>query len=69
MTATRRLLRIRDVAGLTGLGKTTIWRRTKEGKFPAPIKEGKMITAWVEDEVRAWIDAKIASRDQASAQP
>ena len=33
-------------------------------RFPRPTKLGPRAVAWVESEVDAWIDARIAERDQ-----
>ena len=33
-----RILRIPEVVRITGLSKTTIWRRVKSGDFPAPVR-------------------------------
>jgi prophage regulatory protein len=41
-------------------------RLVKAGKFPAPIKIGENRNAWIEEEIDAYIQAKIAERD---AQP
>ena len=36
--------------------KSTLWRRVKEGVFPAPIRLSVGITAWRAEDVRRWID-------------
>lgn len=33
----RKLLSVKEVASITGLGVSTIWRNAKLGTFPAPI--------------------------------
>lgn len=40
-------------------------RLIKAKVFPAPIKLGENRNAWVEAEVDAWIDARIAQREAA----
>lgn len=50
-----RLLRLPDVMFLTGLGKTSIYNRCKEGSFPAAVDLGSRAVAWRETEVQAWI--------------
>lgn len=57
---TPRLLRLPDVIRMTGLGKSTIWKRTAEGSFPAKRNIGARTAVWVESEVVAWINAAIA---------
>jgi len=38
-------------------------RLVKAGKFPRPIKLGDNRNAWIEAEIDAWIEARIADRD------
>lgn len=40
---------------LGGLGRTTIYRMEKEGKFPKRIKISRNVVAWQEDQVNEWI--------------
>ena len=50
------LLRDAQVANLLGIHRTTVWRRVREGKFPAPIKwDG--ITVWRRKDVEAFIES------------
>ena len=57
------MIRLPAVMELTGLSKSTIYARAKDGQFPKPVNLGNSLSAWVEDEVEAWIDARIADRD------
>ena len=40
-----------------------IARLEAAGKFPKRVKLGACRVAWVSDEVQAWIDERIATRD------
>ncbi len=40
-----------------------LWRLRKAGKFPKPIKLGGQRIAYVEAEIDAWIEQRIAERD------
>lgn len=40
-----------------------IWRREREGTFPRRVKLGGNRVAWIEDEIDAWVEARIAERD------
>ena len=54
-----RILRISEVCALTGLSRTTIWRRTNDGSFPPPIRlgpEGTRAKGWRLSDIQAWID-------------
>lgn len=54
------LRRLPTVVKQTGLSPATIYRRAKAGTFPAPIKIGARASAWVGDQVDAWIASVIA---------
>lgn len=55
-----RLIRAKQVFSLVGLPKSSVYARIKEGTFPSPVNLGPRAVAWIESEVRAWIDARIA---------
>ena len=50
-----RLLRLREVEAATGLKRSTIYQRGRDGTFPKPIALGTRTTAWSNREVQAWI--------------
>jgi prophage regulatory protein len=56
-----KMLRIAEVMELTGMGKSSIWDKSKNGTFPSPVKLGPRITAWVAEEIDAWIAEKVAA--------
>jgi predicted DNA-binding transcriptional regulator AlpA len=43
------------VPPIVPVGRSSIWRRIKEGTFPQPVKLGPMTTAWRVEDIRAWI--------------
>jgi prophage regulatory protein len=49
------------VRKLTGLGRTTIWRATREGRFPPPIKLSTNRIGWSRRAVEAWLEANTLS--------
>ena len=58
-----RMMRTPEVVRLTGLSKTTIWRRVRSGDFPVPVKLGSLGTrsvGWREGDVERWIDSRRA---------
>jgi len=59
----RRLLRRAEVEERTSLRKSTIYKWIQQGKFPAPVPLGDKTAVWLESDIEAWIDAKIATRD------
>lgn len=48
-------IRIRELPAIVGFSVPTIWRKTKEGCFPKPVKVSSNITAWKVGSVRAWL--------------
>jgi predicted DNA-binding transcriptional regulator AlpA len=46
------VVRLRTVAALFGVSTPTVWRWTKAGRLPAPIKRGN-VTAWRVGDLRA----------------
>jgi predicted DNA-binding transcriptional regulator AlpA len=50
-----RLLRLDEVRKIIPLSRPTIYRRIQEGKFPAPVKDGRC-SLWEESKVRAYAD-------------
>lgn len=54
-----RLIRLKEVQHRVGLGRSTIYRWMAEGKLPKPITLGGNSVAWIEEDVDAWIKARI----------
>ncbi len=47
----RRLLSAKQVMARMGWSRTTLWRRVRDGKFPAPVHTGPRSVDWYDDEV------------------
>ena len=68
-----RLIRLNEVMGRTGYGRTSIYRKMEDGSFPKSVKLGNPLedsnafdcraVAWIEDEVEQWIESRIEERD------
>lgn len=63
-----RLLRRRDVELKTGKSRSAIYAGISNGTFPAPVPIGDKSVAWLEEEVDAWIAARIQERNQSLGQ-
>ena len=50
-----RLIKLPEVMRRVGIGKTMIYRRIKEGTFPAPYKLSPFAARWSEQEIATWI--------------
>jgi prophage regulatory protein len=55
---TPRLMRLPEVLAAVGLGRDSIYRLIREGKFPAQRKLSERASAWRADEVAAWIESR-----------
>jgi prophage regulatory protein len=56
-----RMLRLSQVAAITGLSKTKIYQLQIQGDFPMRVQLSPRRVAWVEAEVQAWLAARITS--------
>jgi predicted DNA-binding transcriptional regulator AlpA len=64
----RTVLRRPAVKRATGWSDTTLYRKIREGKFPAPTKldpDGQAV-AWFEDEVEAFQKAAVIAATEAA---
>lgn len=52
------LLRLPAVLQMTGLGRDSVYRLAREGRFPRPRKITERSSAWRADEIQAWIDSR-----------
>ena len=62
---TDRLMRREQVEQRTGLARTTIYRKMRDGSFPQPIRVGVRAVRWPSSEIEAWL----ASRPRATGEP
>jgi prophage regulatory protein len=53
-----RYIRLPEVQHLTGLSKAQIYSLITQGQFPKQIKLGDRASAWVESQVRAWMQCR-----------
>jgi prophage regulatory protein len=59
-----RLMRLPEVKHATGLSRTAIYYKMRQGKFPQQIRLSERSVAWDSTSVEAWIEQKImANRD------
>jgi prophage regulatory protein len=55
-----RILRLPEVRAATGLSRSTIYARVRQGRFPAPVPLGGKAVGWLESEIGAWIQQTVA---------
>ncbi len=53
------ILRINHVKARTGLARSTIYERIKEGDFPTQVSLGARAVGWLESDIDAWIARQI----------
>ena len=56
----RRFIKRQEVESITGLSCTEIYRRVAADNFPKQVTLGPKCVVWIEAEVLAWCDARIA---------
>jgi predicted DNA-binding transcriptional regulator AlpA len=52
-------LRLKQIVGPKGLipvSKSTWWQGVRDGRYPAPVKLGRRITAWRVEDIRKLIN-------------
>jgi prophage regulatory protein len=59
-TSHQRILRLREVCALTGLGRSFIYQLQADGRFPQRIKLGARAVGWLDEEVQRWLGDRIA---------
>ena len=59
-----RLLRRTEVEELTGLSRSSIYRRMADGEFPRPVRVGALAVRWKESDITAWIQSRPAATSE-----
>lgn len=54
------ILRLPDVIRRTGLSRSAVYQKVKEGNFPAPVSLGLRAVGWIDEEIDSWIDQRIS---------
>ena len=57
-----RIMRLKEVMTVTGLGRSTIYKYISEGQFPEQISLGARAVGWVDSEIDDWVMSKIDER-------
>ncbi len=52
------LLTRREVERRTGLSRSTIYRKMRDGSFPVPLKVSERAVRWRESDIRAYVDSR-----------
>ena len=62
-----RIVREKETRLLTGLCRSTRWRLTRAGLFPAPVQITDRLIGWRESELVHWIASRANKADAARA--
>jgi predicted DNA-binding transcriptional regulator AlpA len=61
----KRLLRIKEVLRRIPMSASTWWLGVADGKYPRPVKLGKRMVAWLEEDIEQCIDGLLAKANSA----
>ena len=50
-------IRLNEIIKIIPIGKSTIWKRVKEGTFPKPVKLSERTTAWKIADINKYIES------------
>ena len=53
-----RFLRLHEVLRLTGLSRSSLYRKVSAGEFPASVSLGERAVAWRYRDVMGWMDSR-----------
>ena len=59
-----RLLRRREVEKITGIGRSSIYRQMKKGKFPRCVRIGSKAGRWRASVIMAWLKSLLVVGDE-----
>ena len=62
-----RILRLKSVLARTGLSRSTLYRKIREGTFPRQVRISVHGAGWRESAVNLWIADPVAYRDPDAA--
>lgn len=51
-----KILRFQEVTELTGLSRSTIWRKERLGLFPKRKQLGLNSVGWLESDIQQWLE-------------
>lgn len=54
-------IRLPAVIEATGLSRSTIYDKTKDGTFPRPVKLSSRAIAWPESVITEWLESRPAT--------
>jgi len=55
------ILRRKQVEAMTGLSRSSLYAKVKDGAFPVQVKLGIRCVGWLEHEIQDWLNERIAA--------
>ena len=68
MPASERILRIRTVLERTGLSRSTLYRKMRDGTFPKQVRISEHCCGWRESAINHWIADPSAYTEKQTAE-
>lgn len=62
-------LRLPAVKAVTGLSKTSLYALIRDKSFPAPVRLGPRVVAWVRTEITQWAAERVLASRSATSHP
>ena len=56
-----RIIKRPTVQAMTGLSRSSIYQKMKDGDFPQQIKLSERSVGWIESEVQTWLNDRIST--------
>lgn len=51
-----RIIKMKELPGITGRSRASLWRDIKAGKFPKPVRLGTNSVGFKASEIQNWLD-------------
>lgn len=69
MPEPEKILRMRTVLDRTGLSRSTIYRKMREGTFPRQVEISEHCRGWRESAINHWMTDPISYRETTGTEP
>ena len=56
-----KVIRLKAAKEWTGLSRSSIYAMMKSGEFPKSFSLGARAIGWLESDIRAWVDTRVAA--------
>jgi prophage regulatory protein len=66
MSNSEKIIRLKTVLARTGLSRSTMYRKIKEGTFPCQVRISIHGAGWRESAINCWIDDPVGYRNESA---